>query len=91
VVRALEPLSKPIGRVEHPHYPLIQGFLLVIFIPVARLVLRLLYVILLYMSSWYPAILLRSSLVILGGASSTHYARETNEKVEAGVTVGNKS
>jgi hypothetical protein len=60
------------SRVGHPHYPLIQNLLLVPFVPVTRLVLRLLFTILLFVSSWYPAILRRRSLVIPGGAPSTH-------------------
>ena len=34
--RGLQPLSKPVGRVGHPHYSLIQGLLLVLFVPVTR-------------------------------------------------------
>jgi len=71
-------LHKPVGRIEHPHYPLIQGFLLVLFIPVSRLVLRLPYAIL-FICYRYPAILPRGSLVILSGAPSTYYAREGDE------------
>jgi hypothetical protein len=55
--------------------------------PVAKLILRLLHAILLSMGSQYPAIL-RSSLVILGGAlRPITLMKETNEKVEAGVTI----
>jgi hypothetical protein len=32
----------PVGGVGHPHHPLIQGRLLVTFVPVTRLVIRLL-------------------------------------------------
>jgi len=34
--RGLQPLSKPVSRVGHPHYSLIQGLLRVLFIPVTR-------------------------------------------------------
>jgi hypothetical protein len=34
--RGLQPLSKSAGRVGHAHYSLIQGLLLVLFIPVTR-------------------------------------------------------
>jgi hypothetical protein len=60
------------ARVEHPRCPLIKDLLLVRFASIGILVLRLLYAILLFMSSRHAAILLRYSLVILGGAFSTH-------------------
>ena len=66
-----EPLSKPIVRLRHPHYPLIQGRLLVMFLSFRRLDLCLRYVIRLFIGSRHPGILLRRSLVILGAAFST--------------------
>jgi hypothetical protein len=48
----------------------------------------LLFAILLSMSLRHPAILLRDSLAILGGAFSTHrLVKETKRKAKAGATV----
>jgi len=49
------------------------------------LVLRLLYIILLFIGPRYPAILLYCSTVILGGAFSTHLlGKERDGKLKAG-------
>jgi hypothetical protein len=69
--RELKPAGKPTVRAGHPHYPLIQGLLLVLFIPGTGVVLCLQSTVLIFMRSRYPAVLLRCSLVVLGGASST--------------------
>jgi hypothetical protein len=48
----------------------------------------LLYAILLFIGARYPAILLYCSMVILGGAFSTHLlGKERNRKLKAGATV----
>jgi hypothetical protein len=55
--------------------------LLVLFVSLRRLVLRLLYTILLFMGPRYLAILFYCSMVILGGAFSTHLlGKERNRK-----------
>jgi hypothetical protein len=71
-----------VGSVGDPYYPLIQRLLPVCLYLSLELVLRLLYAILIFVAPWYPAILLRRSLVVLRGVFSIHYVRGDEWKAE---------